>query len=684
MPDKNYEILAPAGSFESLFAAVRSGADAVYFGMKDFSARRNAENFSVDEMRKGVKYCKRNAVKTYLTLNIAVKEKELQSAFSLAKEAYFAGVDGFILSDLGLAKIIHEAMPDVEMHASTQMTINSPAPLKMLKELGFCRVVAAREMSKTELIKFCETAKALGIQVEVFVHGALCMCLSGQCLMSSVLGGRSGNRGLCAGPCRLPFTAEGGTGYDLSLKDLSLLDHIGELLEMGVFSFKIEGRMKRPEYIAAAVTACKTAAEKGFLDNETKTVLGDVFSRSGFTDGYFTGKTGREMFGVRTEFDALKSKKAYSVLHNLYRNEFPRIPIEISASVKQSEPVKVRFVSGEYDVFFEGGIPEPAKTKSASKEDIKALVSKLGGTPFYAEKIDVLLDEGLFVSATEINGLRRKCCEALSEKLETIPQRRFFDVGFKTAGQRNSSRLEIYAEFESKSQIPEGLKEADLFILPIENCDGTENLLAPVAVKLPKFIKSEEQIKRKLKNLKERGINKAFCGTLPTVALAKECGMQITGDIGLNVLNSQNAKVLEDIGLGEITLSAETDLKSARELKTSLKKGIFAYGRLPLMATANCPLKNGIGCEKCRKNGKITDRKGLEFPVVCKNGYVEILNSKPVFLADKKDFFEGLDYIVLSFSDETSEDCRKIIDGYISGAPPKRDFTRGLYFKDLQ
>ena len=680
MPDKNYEILAPAGSYEALLAAVRSGADAVYFGLKDFSARRNAENFSLEEMENAVKYCRRNGVKTYLTLNVAVKEKELSDAFLLAKKAYFAGVDGFIISDLGLARIVKESMPDVELHASTQMTVNSPSALPVLKKLGFCRVVPAREMSRDELIPFCKKANELGIEVEVFVHGALCMCLSGQCLMSSVLGGRSGNRGLCAGPCRLPFAVENGTGYDLSLKDLSLLDYIDELIDMGVYSFKIEGRMKRPEYIAAAVTACRTAAKKGILDEDAKRMLEDVFSRSGFTDGYYTGNSGREMFGVRKDSDAIRSKSVHGFLHGLYRNEYQRIAVKISAEIKRNEPIKIGFVSGENRVFASGGAPQDAKTRPTAKEDINALLSKLGGTPYYAEKIEISLDNGLFVSAAQINDLRRICCEKLGEIFEKIPERRFFERDFEKTAEIKDIRPKIYAEFARKEQIPDDLTGVDLVILPLQNC---EKATARTAVKLPKFIDSEEEIVSRLKRLKEGGVKKAVCGTLPALALAQKCGMEVIGDIGLNVLNHENAQVLKELGAEEMTLSAEIDIRAAQSLKTPGKKGVFAYGRLPLMAVRNCPVKNGKSCAECRKNGRITDRLGTEFPILCHGNYSEILNSKPIYLADKGEAFSGLDFIVLSFTAEPKEECRRIIDAYLSGAAPKGDFTRGLYFKEV-
>ena len=305
---KDAEILSPAGNFEMLTAAVRSGADAVYLGAKDFSARRNAQNFDLKELSEAIKYCHIRGVKVYLTLNIALKENELSDAFYLAQNAYNMGIDGIILSDLGLAKLLKTYIPDLPLHASTQTSVHSVSALEILKELGFCQVVVAREMSKQELEVFCKRAKELDIKVEVFVHGALCMSVSGQCLLSAFLGSRSGNRGLCAGPCRLPFEAKNGTGYDLSLKDLSLLEYLSELYDMGVRSFKIEGRMKRPEYVAAATSAAKFSLYNGYINKELDETLKNVFSRSGFTNGYYTDNLGRDMFGIRTKMKGNRLK----------------------------------------------------------------------------------------------------------------------------------------------------------------------------------------------------------------------------------------------------------------------------------------------------------------------------------------------------------------------------------------
>jgi len=435
------EVLAPVGSTESLFAAVRSGANAVYFGAKEFSARRNAENFTFEEMENAVKYCKKSGVKTYLTLNISVKDNEMGAALNIAENAYKCGVDGLILCDLGLSKIIRNRFPDIELHASTQLSVNSPAALYFLKEMGFSRVVPAREMSKSELTELCETAKELDMEVEVFVHGALCMCLSGQCLLSSVLGARSGNRGLCAGPCRLPFAVKNGTGYDLSLKDLSLFGHIAELSKMGVCSLKIEGRMKRPEYIACAVSCCRSAVDKGYIDSELDEASKSVFSRSGFTDGYFTGKIGKEMFGIRTKEDVQKSKEIFGFIHNLYRNERATRPIDVSLIIKSGEAIKLSAVCEEERVEVLGNRPQIAQTKAVTKEDLLKPLSQFGGSVYYARNIEVELEEGLFVPVGEIKNLRRQVSEKFDEIFTRIPKRKIVDYSI-VCEYNNSNKVE--------------------------------------------------------------------------------------------------------------------------------------------------------------------------------------------------------------------------------------------------
>ncbi len=683
MKNANPEVLAPAGSFDAVTAAVRSGADAVYFGHTEFSARRNAENFDNNGVKEVIIYCKKNKVKTYLTLNISLKDNELEKALDIAKEAYLNGIDGFIVSDLGLAKLMKKAFPEAVLHASTQLSVNSPSALKILKDLGFCRVVPSREMNKKDLSLFCGEAEKLGMEVEVFVHGALCMCLSGQCLLSSVLGARSGNRGLCAGPCRLPFSAQNGTGYDLSLKDLSLFSHVEELKEMGVKSLKIEGRMKRPEYIACAVTACRSAVDSGIVDKNLSVILQNVFSRSGFTDGYFENKTGRDMFGVRSKEDAIKSKETYAFLHSLYRNEKQKIPISFRLDIRENKPIKVTAFSGEYRAEAVGGIPQKAANSPLGETDVKATFSKLGGTPFFAEKTEILLDGGLFVSKKELNEIRRKLTDEISDEYIKFPQRTVLSVLPEKRSEKVFKGTKIYAKFNDLSQIPEDLSGVDTVIIPLEKADGELPHFDKIAVSLPLFTENEKKISEKLEKLKKRGIFTAFCGTLSAVKIAARCGFEIVGDTGLNVYNCQTADVLCKIGLMGITVSAELNLKTAECMSFSAQKGVFAYGRLPLMTFKNCPLKNGRTCEECDKKGFITDRMGEKFPINCKAGHCEMLNSKPLYLADKLSNLQNFDYLILSFTTEKAEESERIINAYKFGTKEIKDFTRGLYFKEV-
>lgn len=683
MGSQKTEILAPVGNFESLSAAVRCGADAVYFGYKDFSARRNAVNFSLEEMKEAVKYCKGAGVKTYLTLNIAIKDNETEEAFDIAKSAYLSGVDGLIVSDLGLADMIHKALPEIELHASTQMSINSPSGLKILKELGFCRVVPAREMSKKELAELCAEAKKLNMEVEVFVHGALCMCLSGQCLLSSVLGARSGNRGLCAGPCRLPFGVKNGTGYDLSLKDLSLISHIGELVDMGVTSFKIEGRMKRPEYIAATVTACRNMVDNGSVPEELNEMLKNVFSRSGFTDGYFTEKLGKNMFGTRNKDDVIKSKETYAFLHNLYRNEFSRIPVNIRLEIKENKPVKLEISSEKYAVSVLGKLPENAENVSVTKEAIIKQISKLGGTPYYLETAEIDIQNGLFFSNKDLNELRRKAVSELTEKYSEIPDRKVFSFDFKATDKKRTEKPKIYAKFLDLKEIPNDLSGVEMLIIPLEKIGEDLPEFKNIAVEIPKFTCNENYIKEKLKIAEQKGIKTALCDTLSALETARGMSFETIGGIGLNVLNEKSANVLKRLGVKGVMLSAEMLLKRANSFKFEGEKGIFAYGRLPLMAFKNCPLKNGRECKDCDKQGVITDRKNTEFPIRCRAFYSEMFNSKPIYIADRLSEIRNVDFLVLSFTTENSTEARNIVERYLNNEDPISDYTRGLYYRDV-
>ena len=677
------EILSPVGSFEMLEAAVKSGADAVYLGAKDFSARRNAQNFTKEEIKKAVEYCHIRGVKTYLTLNILLKDEELEKAFLLARDAYNMGIDGIIVQDLGFAKILKDYLPELPLHASTQMSVHSKSALPLLKQLGFTQVVVSREMSKNDLEEFCREAEKYNITVEVFVHGALCMCVSGQCLLSAFLGSRSGNRGLCAGPCRLPFKVKGGTGYDLSLKDLSLLEYITELYGMGVRSFKIEGRMKRPEYVAAATYACKQALYEGSVEKNLNETLQNVFSRSGFTSGYYQNKLGKEMFGIRTKEDVISADKAFPLLHELYRKERKSVAVTIKAEVLKNKPISLTLSDGKNTATVQGNLPQTAKTKAVTKEDITENITKLGSTPYYHTDCEVVLDGGLFAAKGELNELRRTACEMLDSKRAKV-NRTQSNTEFKLNKTKSGKTAvpQIYIRVENKDQIPSSLKGISALIVPLEK-DFEPFLGVKNIVEIPRGIVSESLIENRLKIYKQKGFDTALCGNIAAVTIAKQNGFEVLADTGLNVLNSFSLKTLSELNVKSAVLSAEILLEDVKELDNELPKGIISYGNIPLMLFKNCPVKNGKTCEECKKNSVITDRKGIEFPIRCRMGYSELLNSVPICLSDKQDLLSWLDFQILYFTKETKEQTEQIINDYIYKRIPEYKYTRGLYFRGV-
>ena len=677
-----FEVLSPVGNAEMLTAACRAGADAVYLGAKEFSARRNAENFDDNELREAIRYCHIRGVKVYLTLNIQIKDSELASAVDLARRAYNYGIDGVIIADLGLAAVLRKSIPALPLHASTQMTVHTPAALKILKNAGFRRVVAAREMSREELKELCKRAKELDIEVEAFVHGALCMSVSGQCLLSAFLGSRSGNRGLCAGPCRLPFEAKGGTGYDLSLKDLSLLPHIKELCDMGVTSFKIEGRMKRPEYVAAATAACRFAVDNGYVPTEDFDNLKNVFSRSGFTDGYYVNRLGRDMFGIRTKEDVTAADKAFPKIHELIRAERRTVKIKADITVKKGTPITLTLRDEKNRVTVEGEIPKAAQNRPITPESLKAGLDKFGSTPYVLEEFSADCGEGLFVSAAELNSIRREAAELLDRKRgEVRREESRAQYTLPEQSKNNTAAPKIYARFENISQIPKCLSGIDAVIFPLEkdfdiNIDSVE-LIADI----PRGIISEELIRKRLRVFKEKGFKTAVCGNLSAVQIAIEEGFKIIAGTGLNVLNSESADAVSELGADRVILSNEITLNDAARLNSPIPRGIVAYGNIPLMLFKNCPIKNGKNCADCDKKGSIADRKNTDFPVRCRMGFSELLNSVPVWLADRGEDLKAVDFAVLYFGGESQNRVSEVINAYKNGLPADTEYTRGLFYR---
>lgn len=659
-----YEILAPAGGMESLIAGVRSGANAVYLGGKLFNARRNAGNFDDDELKKAVEYCRQRGVKVYLTLNILISDNEFENAYNTVKDALTAGVDGFIIQDIGVAKMIKEHFPQAKLHASTQMSIMTPQGVKFAEDIGFSRVVLPREMSLEEIKDIRENTN---LELELFVHGALCMCVSGQCYLSSVIGSRSGNRGLCAQPCRLPFSAKGDKNeYALSLKDLSLIEHLREM--DGITSLKIEGRMKRPEYVSAAVTAIKKAVDGTIADSDTKN-LQSVFSRSGFTDGYFTNALGSNMFGTRQKDDVLSAKNVLKEISHNYDNENPLIPINMHFVCKEEQPCRLTASALGRTVTINGEIPEKAINKPMTSESLSQRLAKLGGTQFYAEKIDVELDSGLIIPVSKINELRRNAVEKLSEtsKKEIISK----PLNIIKPADKNSVPY-LTASFKNAQQIPDRHPFKYVFI-PIDSSaeDFVDNRAGAV---LPRGLFGiEPDIRKKLEKLRKIGVSRVLCSNIGAYRLAKDMNFEVFGDFGLNIYNSQSANMIDNP-----ILSFELTLEQANKINAQ-NTGVIVYGKIPLMLTRNCPVKNSIGCTECAQNGKLTDRKGYEFEVICSQyPCVEILNSVPIYMLDRMREVKT-DFAHFYFSTETKKDIEKIIKMYESGEKPTFKYTRGLY-----
>ena len=678
------EILAPAGSLESLTAAVRCGANAVYLGGKAFNARRNASNFSDEELRKAVEYCHARNVKVYLTLNTLVGDGELETAYDAIKSACEANVDALIVQDTGLAAMVRRVSSSMPLHASTQMSVQSIEGVRVLENLGFSRVVLPRELSEKEI-------KAISSQtdteLEHFVHGALCMCVSGQCLMSSVLGGRSGNRGLCAQPCRLPFGVNSKGGNNLSLKDLSLVDELDRLSEAEICSFKIEGRMKRPEYVAAAVTACRNSL-KNAVDDEIDNSLKAVFSRSGFTKGYFEGKLGKDMFGIRRKEDVEGASGVLSSLQRLYDKETALLPVDFYLIFRKNEPMKLKAVCGEYSAeAVSDKSPETALNKPLSQDDLIQRISKCGGTQFYVNKAELDFEEGLNVSAGALNELRRNALSLLEseiikrEKTEIAP----FLLEYKP---HKANDFSIHARFFKEEQIPENLCGISRVILPIESGVQTAKELKDkgieVAIEIPApvFSNADKYIE-KLKEFRNHGISLAWVCTLDGIGIAEKAGMDFATGFGMNVFNSLSLGEMQNLGATDSLLSCEINLSDASRLSGGIPRGIMTYGRIPLMLTRNCPVKNKLTCAECGSGSHLVDRMGVSFPVVCKNGASFILNSRPLWMADKKSELRNIDFGLIYFTDENQAECARVIEAYNNNEKPEGEFTRGLYFKNV-
>lgn len=676
----NPEILAPAGSGESLIAAVRCGADAVYLGGKSLNARRSATGFDGEGLREAVRYCHGRGVKVYLALNTIAFDSERDELRDAVRAACGAGVDALIVQDLAAARLARECAPSLALHASTQMGVHSAEGARMLGELGFSRVVLARELSRGEIEDI--RANTL-LELEMFVHGALCMCHSGQCYFSAMLGGRSGNRGLCAQPCRLPFSSAK-REYSLSLRDLSLIPQIGDIASLGVCSLKIEGRMKRPEYVAAAVTACRCALAG---EEPDYSALGAVFSRSGFTSGYYGGARGPDMFGTRQKEDVQAAAPALlGRLAALYKSETPLVPVDMRLRIHPGEAASL-FVSdgGGNEASASADPPQVARTAPTNREKAEAALSKTGGTPFFARNIECDIASNLMVPASALNALRREALDELLRKREAERPHPFIEkIGVFPDMPYRAGRPALRVRAANAAQLSENmLKNCDLVIIPPHEAArfaGTP-YIGKIAAELPRIIYSGgDKLRESLKIAREAGVRHAVAGGLGAVYTARELGFIVHGDWFLNIANSSAIEEYANLGLVDVTLSVELTQKQIRSLGGRLPRGIVACGRLPLMASRNCPLGE---CAGCKSGGFLTDRLGKQFPVVCGNGVSEVLNSAPLWLADRLGESWNADFFTLWFTIEDPHACSEIFESYRQGAAAPAGITRGLYYRGV-
>lgn len=696
------ELLSPAGSLDALHAAVCNGADAVYLGVDAFNARHGARNFTLDELPDVVRYCHVRGVAVHLTLNTLVTDREMPDAAEYIAAAARAGVDAFIVQDLGMVSLCHQIAPKVALHASTQMSLHSLEGVREAAELGLSRAVLARELPRDAIAFICRNSP---IEIEVFVHGALCMCYSGQCELSAVIGRRSGNRGLCAQPCRLPYG--GKNSYPMSLKDLCLLPRLRALCDAGVSSLKIEGRMKRPEYVAI-VTRIYAAVlrENRAPTREEMQTLAKVFSRDGFTQGYLDDNIGPSMFGVRSETPDKELKPLYQEAAHSYAEgqEADLVPIQLSFTAKTQQDMQLTVTDGVHTASVTADAAEAAQHKETTAADIEKSLKKTGGTMFAVREMDVQLDSGLRIPARAVNDMRRQALEQLTQQRASLPLLR--------ENKRQTLQTESRGDFRGYTVQVRQLKQltdamaqlpVETFYVPVQEMAQNEarvrELLArgcSVVPVLPRIIwdREQKQVVHQLEQCKRMGCTAALCGNIAQPKLVQACVMAAFGDFGLNAWNGEAMETLRQIGVARQTLSYELRLPQIRDMHKPMQTELIVCGRLPLMITENCMIAGKKG--GCRRDGRgacakgvcyLTDRMGAKFPVFreehCRN---TLYNSQPLYLEPEEYRQTGVTYARLLFSDESprqaTEIARRVIDGQTPdfGAP----MTRGLYRRGVE
>ncbi|MFI3228244.1 MAG: DUF3656 domain-containing protein [Clostridia bacterium] len=688
------DILSPAGSLESVKAAVMSGADAIYMGYGDFNARRNAKNFTEEEFIEAVTLCNHHNVKVLITMNIVLNDRELVPATDFIRFLAKQNISAVIVQDLGVLKLIKSIAPTIPVHASTQLTVHNLDGVLMAHKLGFNRVVLSRELSYENIAYICKNSP---IEIEVFVHGALCMCYSGQCYLSSIIGSRSGNRGLCAQPCRLPYSYDDQKNKQplLSLKDLSLINHISKLEKAGVACLKIEGRMKRPEYTAVVTKIYSTIlAEKRMPTRDEIDTLERIFSRTGFTEGYFNAKVDSTMFGVKQEPNTSDLTVLHDKIAKEYANSSKTYPISMYFSAKSNIPTSLTAIdltNGE-NITVEGDIPEIAINKPSTVEQITTSLAKTGGTIFTADDINVEIDDGLMVRASSINKLRREALEYLTNAKFKPKNYQTFDYIFDKKIKNSKKPIKYSVEVTKLTQISSSMYKVkpEILYIPlveiVENQNEITKLLNlgfNLCIKLPKIVTDNQtaQVEEMLQTAKKLGINSILTANVGHI----RDDFDVYGDFSLNIYNSIALKQVFDLGLKRQTLSFELKSSQIRDISKCMPTEIFGYGYLPLMIFENCAIKRKKNACVCKtEQVYLSDRKDEKFALLpefgCRN---TLLNSKPLYILDKMSDFDsiGIDVVRLYFSTETEKQCDEIYNAHINNTSLNLDFTRGLYYR---
>ena len=682
---------------EALRAAVQNGANAVYLGCGQFNARQSAKNFTPETLAEAVKYCHVRGVAVHLTLNTLVSDKETNDVITLIRQAAQCGVDAFIVQDLGVVRLCREIAPSVPVHGSTQMTIHSLPGVRMCAAWGFTRVVLSRELSREEIRYICANSP---IEIEVFGHGALCMGYSGQCYLSAAIGGRSGNRGRCAQPCRQSYGYDRWQNrYPLSLKDNCLVHYVKELEAMGVASLKLEGRMKRPEYVAAVTQVYRQAIDTGNVTRGMEKQLMEAFNRQGFTDGYYKGQTGSHMFGIREERNENQPwmkdiRQSYETAEN------GLVPVVFQMSVHpEGSHISVTDPDGRV-VTLNGPQPEAARTVMLTREDLVARLSKTGGTPYRCLNAIVDVYPGLILPASAINAMRRDVLNLLTAQRarHQIPALHAPGKLPKYSGSKSHPQLTI--QVTSKDQITgRVLKMAPAMLyVPVhvlaEDPEFTLQLTqkVPVCAVTPRIVHDGEwdALKTSLLSIRQLGVQDVLVGNLALLILVKECQMQARGDFGLNLYNSGAMHVARALGMASACLSFEMTLPQIRDVSKAVPSEMLVYGRMPLMLTENCLIRGKTGQCSCHLGpAKLTDKTGAEFPIIRDGNTCRsvLLNGKKLNLLDRQNDLSrlGLWATRLYFTTENAKEVDRVLASVLNPMPfDPGASTRGLYLRGVE